>query len=262
MLLSLNLFTFFIVLGIVGGVIGLTAVVVILITEKEIDYLEVEKKRAELEVLLNESKFLHLSSQIRPHFLFNTLNVISTLIRLDMKKEAEQATFAIASLMRYHLKEGEPLVTLQEELEYVKHYLTIQKLRFGKRLQWSFHTSEEALTMLIPLLTIQPLVENACVHGIEPSVAGGEIKVWVGYSQHTLLIEVTDNGQGVSEQVIDRFEAWKETRQESEEMQRIGIRNVHSRLIHQFGHASGLTIRRLQNGTLSQIKICYREVEA
>lgn len=262
MLLSLNLFTFFIVLGIVGGVISLTTVVVILITEKEIDYLEVEKKRARLEVLLNESKFLHLSSQIRPHFLFNTLNVISTLIRLDMKKEAEQATFAIASLMRYHLKEGEPLVTLQEELEYVRHYLTIQKLRFGNRLQWSIQANDEVLPLLIPLLTIQPLVENACIHGIEPSVAGGEIKLWVGYSQNTLLIEVTDNGNGISDPVVRSFERWKESQQGAEDMLRIGIRNVHARLIHQFGPDSGLTIRRLQNGTISQIKICYREVEA
>ncbi|RJS58866.1 hypothetical protein CJ483_01325 [Bacillus sp. PK3_68] len=86
MLLSLNLFTALIILGIVGGMISLTMIVMILITEKEVDFLEVEKKRADLEVLLNESKLLHLSAQIQPHFLFNTLNTISTLIRLEKIK--------------------------------------------------------------------------------------------------------------------------------------------------------------------------------
>ncbi|MGG1661031.1 sensor histidine kinase [Brevibacillus sp. NRS-1366] len=262
MLLSLNLFTFVIVLGIVGGIIGLTTIVVILITEKEIDYLEVEKKRAELEVLLKESKFLQLSSQIRPHFLFNALNIISTLIRIDKKREAEQATYAIASLMRYHLKESGPLVTVREELEYVKHYLTLQELRFGPRLTWHIRADEEAMELPIPLLTIQPLVENACIHGVEPQISGGTIALIATYWQGILQIEVTDNGAGISERVLEEFDRWKKTYQSSEGKLRIGLKNVHSRLVHHFGRESGLTIRRLMSGTVSQIKIEYQAVEA
>lgn len=258
-MVSLNLFTFLIVLGVVGGVISLTTIVVILITEKEVEFLEVEKKRAKLEVLLNESKFMHLSSQIRPHFLFNTLNVISTLIRLEKKQEAEQATYAIASLMRYHLKNDEPLVSVQEELEYVRHYLTIQKLRFGNRLHWSIDAPDQVRDKLVPLLAIQTLVENACIHGIEPSVSGGQIKLCVLYEADKLLIDVVDNGIGVSDKVIAEFEGWKVTQKSAENLLRIGIRNVHSRLVHQFGSESGLTIYRLDQGTASRLEISYRE---
>lgn len=262
MLFSLNLFTFVIVLGIVGGIIGLTTIVVILITEKEIDYLEVEKQRAELEVLLKESKFLQLSSQIRPHFLFNALNIISTLIRIDKKREAEQATYAIASLMRYHLKEAGPLVTVREELEYVRHYLTLQEMRFGPRLTWQIRAADDALELPIPLLTIQPLVENACIHGVEPQIAGGSIALTATYEQGILQIAVTDDGAGISERVLEEFERWKITFQSGEGKLRIGLKNVHSRLVHHFGRESGLSIQRRVAGTASQIKIEYRGVKA
>jgi sensor histidine kinase YesM len=259
MLLSLNAFTLLIVLGIVGGVVSLTTVVAILIAEKEIDYFKVEKKRAELEGLLKESQFLHLSSQIRPHFLFNTLNVISALIRLDLKKDAEQATISIASLLRYHLKDRESLISLQEELEYVRHYLTIQKLRFGKKLNWEIQVDPELLSMQIPLLSIQPLVENSCVHGIEKALYGGSITVSVQLKENRMDITVKDDGVGISQDVVRQFEKWKTTKEVDNHLLRIGLKNVHSRLAHLFGDQSGLTIHRLEHGTMGLIQLYYKE---
>ncbi len=259
MLLSLNLFTTLIILGIVGGMISLTAIVIILITEKEVDYLEVEKKRAELEVLLNESKLLHLSAQIRPHFLFNTLNIISTLIRLKKNKEAEQAIYSVSSLLRYHLEHEDSLIPLKDEMTYAEQYLSIQKLRFGDRLDWTLDMPGNLLDKKIPMLVIQPLVENACIHGIEPAIDGGRITLSAASGPDALCIEIRDDGVGISDEVIEGFEDWKKGIPSAEEHLHIGLKNVHSRLTEQFGSRSGLIIKREGNETVSQVKIFYQE---
>ncbi|RST74329.1 sensor histidine kinase [Siminovitchia acidinfaciens] len=259
MLLSLNLFTALIILGIVGGMISLTAIVMILITEKEVDYLEVEKERAELEVLLNESKLLQLSAQIRPHFLFNTLNTISTLIRLKKNKEAEQAIYSVSSLLRYHLENEEALITLKDEMKYAKQYLSIQKLRFGDRLDWTFVIPEKLMDEKIPMLVIQPLIENACIHGIEPAIEGGRITLSAKAVEDQLQIEIRDDGVGVSDEVIDGFEKWKQGLPSADNHLHIGLKNVHSRLVEQFGRRSGLMIKREGNETVSEVKIFYQK---
>ena len=255
MLLSLNLFTALIILGIVGGMISLTVIVMILITEKEVDFLEVEKKRADLEVLLNESKLLHLSAQIQPHFLFNTLNTISTLIRLEKNTEAQQAIYSMSSLLRYHLDKKAALISLKEEMKYAEQYLSIQQLRFGPRLEWEIDAPEELLEMKIPMLVIQPLIENACIHGVEPSMDGGKIIISATSTAEVLLLEVRDNGAGVSEAVVREFEQWKVDSRSANSETAIGLRNVHSRLKEQFGKNSGLSIKKDRKGTISTITI-------
>ncbi|WP_338749405.1 sensor histidine kinase [Bacillus sp. FJAT-52991] len=257
MLLSLNLFTTLIILGIVGGMISLTVIVMILITEKEVDFLKIEKKRADLEVLLNESKLLHLSAQIQPHFLFNTLNTITTLIRLGKNKEAEQAIYSLSSLLRYHLDKKASLVSLKEEIKYAEQYLSIQKLRFGSRLEWEIHIPKELLEIKIPMLVIQPLIENACIHGIEPSVDGGTIVISASSKNEGLLLEIRDDGTGVNDDIISEFEQWKTENLSSNSETNIGLRNVHARLKEQFGKESELSIKRSGNGTISIITIPF-----
>ncbi|MCK9906773.1 hypothetical protein MXD63_43125, partial [Frankia sp. Cpl3] len=99
---------------------------------------------------------------------------------------------------------------------------------------------QEVLELPIPLLTVQPLVENACNHGVEPAVSGGEIELTARYDTEGILwIEVKDNGIGIVEEVEQEFARWKESREAVPDKLRIGIRNVHSRIIHQFGTQSG-----------------------
>lgn len=255
MLLSQNLFTAIIILGIVGGMVSLTATVMILITEKEVDFLEVEKKRANLEALLTESKILHLSAQIQPHFLFNTLNTISTLIRLGKNQEAEQAIYSISSLLRYHLDHKGTLISLKEELTYAEQYLTIQQMRFGSRLRWSIDAPDEILNLHIPVLVIQPLIENACIHGVEPSIEGGEISIAAAFSAGMLKITVEDDGVGIRQEVIEEFDQWKKDQKVSSDNSHIGLRNVHARLAEQFGAESGLIIKKADKGTISEISM-------
>lgn len=254
MILSQTAFTVIIVFGIVAGVVSLTTLVSLLISEKEIEYLKVTKRQTELEALLKEAKFNRLSAQIQPHFLFNSLNSISSLVRLGKNEEAAEATSSFSSLLRYTIRDSQELVPLEEEIFYVTQYLKIQKLRFGKRLDWKVHVDENAKTVKIPILSIQPLVENACKYGIEPKLAGGEISLTAIFNDGRLVVAIEDNGMGINPQVVQEFAEWKQTEIETR-LLGIGIKNTQQRLWHYFGARGGLVIQRTPNGTMSVITI-------
>lgn len=254
MILSQPIFTFLIVLGIVGGVGSLSTLVSLLIFEKERDYLVIEKKKNELEYLLKEAQISNLSSQIHPHFLFNSLNSISSLIRLNKNTDAVNSIQAISSLLRYTLRDSQQLVTVREELESVQMYLQIQKMRFGKRLDWKVNCLEDYLTVKIPMLSIQPLVENACKHGIEPKIEGGFINITIEMTELELSIHVENNGVGISENIILQFNRWKRDGIKPDTLG-IGIINTYQRIQHFYDNQSDLVISCSSAGTLCSIII-------
>jgi len=153
---------------------------------------------------LKEARFLALQSRIRPHFLFNALNTIARNALLEGARETERLSHSLATLMRYSLGEGEMVVSLGEELGIVREYLAFQGIRFGKRLQWDIQADELALSVLVPRLSLQPLVENAVLHGIEPKVSGGKVAVWVRIRRGRVIIRVMDSGCGMGTDTLQK----------------------------------------------------------
>ena len=137
-----------------------------------------------------QARLQALQSRIRPHFLFNSMNIIASLIHVDPDK-AEEAVENLSELFRASLKEAGIEVTLKQELDLCKKYIQIETLRLGERLtvKWNVAAPEN---IKIPLLTLQPIIENAIYHGIQPQVNGGTININIGYEQKIVKIEVSN----------------------------------------------------------------------
>ncbi len=158
--------------------------------EEEIDL-------ARLGRALREAQFMHLQDQIRPHFLFNALNSIAMSAMLERAPTTERLSQGLARLLRYTLAEGGPDASLREELDVVREYLAFQRERFGERLSWSVRDRLEGAAPAIPRLSIQPLVENAVRHGIEPSERGGRVMVGARVRRGMLDVSIIDTGSGM-----------------------------------------------------------------
>jgi|GEM_PF-2753315 len=199
-------------------------------TSQQEALLEHYQKEAELERNLREAEVRILHSQINPHFLFNTLNVISAIAFVEGTKRITKIVKALADLLRYGLKFAGKLVPLSEEIDVVEKYLLIQKERFGKRLRYSIQIEPGFTDLELPAMTLQPLVENALIHGIEPQGKGGIVRV-VAYGQAgDVVIEVTDSGKGAEPGALeDILEGKKETNH-------LGVELVYRRLQHFFGN--------------------------
>jgi two-component system sensor histidine kinase YesM len=202
------------------------------------EHAEVEKKLKEQEyqnlkmkALLKEAELKFLQSQINPHFLFNTLNAASQLALIEGAEKSSEFMENIAQLFRYNLKNIEDLVPLGEEIEYVKNYMQVLKIRFGSRITFESDIDEEALDIRIPRITIQPILENAYIHGLQDLERNGEIHLNVKSSEANILIEVIDNGKGMDSKCINTIIC---PRQEDVRSQKqftgIGINNVLQRL--------------------------------
>ena len=212
------------------------------------------KAKAELEASLRASELKALQAQINPHFLFNTLNTIARLALLEGASQTQEVVYALSDLLRDNLRDINVLRTLQEEVQSVKDYLMIQKIRFGDRIQAYIDIDPEVMTTLIPALTLQPLIENAIIHGLEKKVEGGTIHVRGYYEGDTIVISIIDTGVGVSmERIRSIFRAEKQLKTHGETTG-LGIINVHKRIQHHYGNEYGLKIEsKLGEGTSNYI---------
>jgi two-component system LytT family sensor kinase len=156
-----------------------------------------EQREAELEASLAQARLQALRMQINPHFLFNTLNSIASLVQ--EQPQAEAMIEALSDLLRLTLTGFDRSeVTLREELHFLERYLLIQQIRFGERLRVEKQIDFAALDSLVPILILQPLVENAVRHGIEAQIAPGVIRIIAEQAGDTLSLIVEDNGCGLS----------------------------------------------------------------
>jgi len=188
--------------------------------ENRLSIINEQMNKATLEKALREADFKLLQSQINPHFLFNTLNIISQMAYMDGADRVADLVCSLAELMRATLRKANMLIPLGEEIALLKDYLHIQKARFEERLKTVIEVEEGLEHVRIPILLLQPLVENAIVHGVEMKVDDCRVEVLVKrVGGGRISLSVRDNGPG--------FEETDEKRQEG-----LGLRSIKARLQH------------------------------
>jgi len=188
-----------------------------------------------------------LQSQVNPHFLYNTLNSIKWMASIQGADGIAEMTTSLSRLLKSISKGTKILVPLQEELSLLNDYFTIQKYRYGGTITMNLHVEEDAfLDASIVKFTLQPLVENAIFHGIEPKGIAGHIDITIRrQNDSNLMIEVLDDGVGMTEQQISQLfskEPPEATDGKSEFFREFGILNVHKRLQYEFGPSYGITV--------------------
>jgi two-component system, LytTR family, sensor kinase len=203
-----------------------------------------EQKLETQQRLLQEARLAALTSQINPHFLFNTLNSVASLIRTN-PDQARVVITKLSSILRRLLRKHENLSPLRDELSFIDDYLAIEMVRFGSKLQFSKEVDPAALDIPVPSMLLQPLVENSIRHGLSGKVEGGIIRIRSRIEQGRLHIIVEDNGVGIPEtKLATLFE------------QGIGVSNVNSRLQVLFGNEYRMLIdSRVGEGTRTEIQI-------
>lgn len=213
------------------------------------------------------SEFDTLQSQINPHFLYNTLDIIVWMIENERPGEAVKAVTALARFFRISLSKGKSIIRVREELEHVRNYLMIQEMRYKNRFTYQVEGEEEVLEYASLKLMLQPLVENAIYHGMEFMDGDGEIGIKAYKKDGDLYFEVRDNGLGMTKECLERLLDPKSS-EESKSSSRgsgIGVRNVNERIRLYFGNKYGLLIEsEPDEGTVIIIHlpaISYSEIE-
>lgn len=166
---------------------------------------QLEKELQENKLLLQESQLRSLQSQINPHFLFNTLDTLSKKAYLEGSEETSDLLVSVAGLLRYNLKRLDRSVTLYDEVKVMRQYIDIQRARFTERLRLYADIDESCLHVQIPGLTLQPIVENAVIHAVEPMEEGGVIWFRIIDGGERVLIEIEDDGPGMTETKIKQI---------------------------------------------------------
>jgi two-component system, LytTR family, sensor kinase len=206
---------------------------------------ERELRAVQLEEQLTKTRLQVLKSQLQPHFLFNTMHSISSLMLTDVRA-ADRMLTRLGDLLRMCLElTGTQITTLSREIEFVNCYLEIEKARFAERLTVAFDISPETLDALVPHLLLQPLVDNAVKHGVSRLPGGGEIRIAATTEARQLKIEICDNGPGISNTGTLPSGG-------------LGLRITRERLRSLYGHDQSLELFSLpEGGTRAQVSIPF-----
>ncbi len=209
--------------------IGLAQIISTLMEVSRVEQIKEEANKAELRAL---------QTKINPHFLFNALNAIASTTRRDPDK-ARELIISLSGYMRYNLEVDEELIDIGTALQQVENYIKIEKARFGERLQVEYDVDD--IHLKLPSLLIQPLVENAVIHGILKRKGPGKVTISIKDTGRKIRVSVRDTGVGIGQDVIDHLY------QGTVSSKQIGLSNVHQRVKLIYG--TGLVIQRLEPGT-------------
>lgn len=203
------------------------------------------------EVKLRKTELKALQAQINPHFLYNTLDSIAWMCEQGRSTDAVNMVHALARLFRISISRGHELIPIARELEHAEHYLEIQTCRYKNQFTYAFHVDPACLDYYCNKITLQPIIENAILHGLDLLVDEGHIDVQVCQEGEDILFCVQDNGVGMSPEQVSAI-----LEQDAQDRTGIGIKNVNDRLQIYFGKGYGLRIvSELDMGTRVEIRM-------
>ncbi|WP_440906013.1 sensor histidine kinase [Catenovulum sp. SX2] len=208
-------------------------------------------KRVEAQNIAREAQLKMLRYQLNPHFLSNSLNAINSLIEAQENNKAQKMVVNLSRFLRYSLdNDPDAKVSLAQEIDTLKLYLQIEKVRFGDRLEFDFNIDEEANRALIPSLILQPIVENSMKHAIAKNEDGGTINLTAKVKDNCLLLQLSDTGSGLAE-AVDQS-AFDQPRG-------VGLRNIKQRLATLYPEDYTFELKQLDTGgLLAQISVPYQ----
>lgn len=226
------------------------------------------EKKYEEKLLRKDAELKMLQAQINPHFLYNTLGFIKFSAQENNDQETADMIQCLARLLRYNLGKGERIVTLENEVNNAKDYLTLQKQRFQDNLEVQFHIDEQILNTRIPSMTFQPILENAFIHGFENKLGDYHLYIECLRKNDDIHIVIKDNGEGIPPEKLDIINQdlalLTEEAEQSGNMikDKIGIYNVHMRIIYCFGKDYGIALQSApSDGLTVNILLPYQKEE-
>lgn len=202
-------------------------------SNQDIARLSIEKEMLEKKIIDLEAK--NMSLVVNPHFLFNTLNCIARIAYFENSHATEELIYCLSDLLRYNLKQADQLHTIASEIENIEKYLHIQKVRFKNRLEYEINVPENIKSYRIPNMIIQPIVENALIHGITPKRDGGKISISAKELRDVIIISIADNGNGFSKEVLEQIRT-------AENKSGLGFKSTDRRLKQYYGETYGLDV--------------------
>lgn len=208
-----------------------------------------------------DAQMKSLEARINSHFLFNTLESINSMAEIDENEDIATMSLALGNMFRYAIKTPSEIVTLQDEINHVKDYVSIQAIRFSNKFTLTLDIPDELYQQKVLKLILQPLVENSFYHGLNYCTAGDNITIQAKRDSTILYITVSDNGQGMTQEVLDELRAKLSEEASFTELghrnkQGIGLKNIHSRIELYYGRGYGLSITSTPGeGTSITIKI-------
>lgn len=204
-------------------------------TNTDVARLSIEKDILEKKIIDLEAK--NMSLAINPHFLFNTLNSIARIAYFEKSHATEELIYCLSDLLRYNLKQKDNLHTIEAEIDIIEKYLYIQKARFKNRLEYVIDIAERIKPFRIPTMILQPIVENAVIHGITSKRDGGRVDIYAEKYKNDINISIADNGNGFPASVVEDM-------RKSGHESGVGLLNTDRRLKQYFGNQYGLKITK------------------
>lgn len=243
MFISQEVFIMVIIIAIFMPVISVITLFMVYGFEKEFRLIVANKQQEHLEEKYRNSEYIQLNTQIQPHFLFNTLNLILGYARIEENEQLINTLEKFSMYLKYNYQVQDDLIPLYKEYQHAKNYLAIQQARFGSTLEISYKFDPDIKYTLVPPFIIQTLTENAFKHGLENKTGGKKLHIILEKEGSKVVIQVLDNGIELEGSLSSETSSSK-----------YGLKNIQDRLIFLFGNDIDIKLNALEQGTMVCLK--------